>query len=238
MSSRSHGIAARIADAILAHDLPPGAKLGERELGEAFRCSRIVIRQALIRLSEDGLVSIARNRGAFVAKPTLQEVIEVYEALILVEQGMVARLCDDIGPGGLTRLHESLERQLQATLAGDHHLADRLGTEFHAELIALGNNRVLVEIHEQLTRRSRLLHSLYPRDYDRCRLCDDHDRLVNLITRRQAKRARDLIGEHYRAILRGFRVAEAPRPSFDLDAMFADFREPGSVKADGLTDAR
>jgi DNA-binding GntR family transcriptional regulator len=221
MSSLSQDIAARISEAILAHRLTPATKLGERELGEVLGASRIVVRQALIRLAEDGLVTIERNRGAFVANPSLQEAIEVYEALILMEQGMVAQLFDGAVPTGLARLIDNITRQRQATGNGQHALADRLGTEFHTELISLSNNRVIGEMHDQLNRRSRLLHALYPRDYDRCRLCDDHERLVQLIERRQGRRARDLIDDHYRAILRGFRIEEVPRPAFSLEQAFA-----------------
>src|SRR6202035_1946626 len=99
---------------------------GERELGEVWGASRIVVRQALIRLAEDGLVRIERNRGAFVASPTLQEAIEVYEALILVEQGMVAQLCDGAGPGALARLNHNIACQRRATESGDHAQADRV----------------------------------------------------------------------------------------------------------------
>ena len=221
MSSLSQDIAARIADAILAHRLTPATKLGERELGEILGASRIVVRQALIRLAEDGLVTIERNRGAFVANPSFKEAFEVYEALILLEQGMVAQLCDGIAaPLGLDRLNDNIARQRRATDSDDHALADRIGTEFHSELMNLSNNRVLGEMHDQLNRRARLLQSLYPRDFDRCRLCDDHERLVQLIEKRQARRARDLIDDHYRAILRGFRIDETPRPAFPLEEAF------------------
>jgi DNA-binding GntR family transcriptional regulator len=221
MSSLSEELAARIADAILAHRLPPATKLGERELSEILGASRIVVRQALIRLAEDGLVTIERNRGAFVASPSFKEAIEVYEALILLEQGMVAQLCDGVAvPLGLNRLADNIARQRLATDSGDHVRADRIGTEFHSELMRLSNNRVLGEMHDQLNRRARLLQSLYPRDFDRCRLCDDHERLVQLIEKRQARRARDLIDDHYRAILRGFRIDETPRLAFPLEEAF------------------
>src|SRR5579859_7638074 len=213
MSSLSVELAERIEEAILAHRLTPGTKLGERELGEILGASRIVVRQALIRLAEDGLVTIARNRGAFVANPSLREAIELYEALILLEQGMVTRLCDGIVGPDLARLNDNIARQRAATDAGENVRADRIGADFHSALMALSDNQVLSDIHDQLNRRARLLQSLYPRDYDRCRLCDDHVRLVQLIEKRQARRARDLLEDHYRAILRGFRIDERPRPA-------------------------
>jgi DNA-binding GntR family transcriptional regulator len=221
MSSRSQEIAARIGRSILDHRLRPGTKLGERELGEVLDASRVVVRQALIRLTQDGLVRIERNRGAFVANPSLKDAIDVYEALILVEQGMVAQLCDGVAPAALSKLSANIRRQRAATEGGDDAEGDRLGTEFHSELIGLSNNRVIIEMHEQLNRRSRLLHALYPRDYDRCRLCDEHERLVQLIERRQPKRARDLLDEHYRAVLRGFRIGETHRPPCPIEQALA-----------------
>lgn len=97
MSSRSQAIADILTRAIIDHRLVPGCKLGERELAEIFEVSRIVIRQALIRLAYDGLAQIERNRGAFVARPSMQEAMEIYDALTLVEQGVAAQLCDRLG---------------------------------------------------------------------------------------------------------------------------------------------
>jgi DNA-binding GntR family transcriptional regulator len=220
MSSLSVELAGRIEEAILAHRLTPGTKLGERELGEILGASRIVVRQALIRLADDGLVTIERNRGAFVASPSLREAIEVYDALILLEQGMVTRLCDGIVRPDLMKLTDNIARQRAATNMGENVRADRIGTDFHSALMALSDNEVLSGMHDQLNRRARLLQSLYPRDYDRCRLCDDHVRLAQLIEKRQARRARRLVEDHYRAILRGFRIDERPRPAFTLEEAF------------------
>jgi DNA-binding GntR family transcriptional regulator len=75
MSGRSQAIADTLTRAIMDRRLAPGSKLGERDLAEIFGVSRIVIRQALIRLADDDLVQIERNRGAFVAKPGMQEAL-------------------------------------------------------------------------------------------------------------------------------------------------------------------
>ena len=206
MDARFRDIAARLAQAILSHRLAPGTKLGEREVGELFGVSRIVVRQALIRLSEEGLVIIERNRGAFVAKPNMQDAIEIYDALILIEQGVIADLSNRMGRGGIAELLAQIERQRQATDEGNERLSDHLGTEFHDLLVALSRNRVISEIHAQLTRRVKLLRVFYnPHQLDYDHLCLDHKKLVTLIERRQVRRAQELIAEHYRHVLRGYR---------------------------------
>ena len=206
MSGRSEQIAATICDSILAHRLVPGAKLGERELGEIFDVSRIVIRQALIRLSEDGLVTVERNRGAFVAKPSLAEAVEVFETLTIVEQGVIAQLSNRPRMSLLTELRGNVERQKAALGRGNEQLAGEFGLEFHDLLVALTRNRVAIELHAQLKRRARLLEALYRCDFDHCQLCDEHERLVALIDRRQWSRAQQLLDEHYRLVARGYRI--------------------------------
>lgn len=204
MSSRSQAIADTLTRAIIDHRLVPGCKLGERELSEIFKVSRIVVRQALIRLAEDGLASIERNRGAFVAKPSMQEALEIYDALTLVEQGVAAQLSDRLGPAGWAELRHHIERQRQAVAAGNDALADVLGQEFHAVFVRLSRNKVMLDIHAQLVRRTTLLRSLITADFDYCNLLEDHARLIELLEKGRLKQAMELIDLHHRRVVRGY----------------------------------
>lgn len=222
MSGRSEQIAATICEAILAHRLVPGAKLGERELADIFNVSRIVIRQALIRLAEDGLVTVERNRGAFVAKPSLAEAIEVFETLTMVEQGVIAQLGARPRHSLLTELRANIERQKTALGQDNERLAGEFGLEFHDLLVSLTRNRVAIELHAQLKRRARLLESLYRCDFDHCQLCDEHEHLVVLIDRRQWSKAQQLLDEHYRLVARGYRIEDENLPAQPLHLAFAE----------------
>jgi len=62
---------------------------------------------------------------------------------------------------------------------------------------------------------------------------------VQLIERHQTKRARDLIDEHYRAILRGFRIGESQRATVPLEQLLAvpahcDTAEENVVRGDAV----
>jgi DNA-binding GntR family transcriptional regulator len=204
MSNRSQAIADTLTRAVIDHRLVPGCKLGERELAEIFDVSRIVIRQALIRLADDGLAQIERNRGAFVARPSMQEAMEIYDALTLVEQGVAAQLSDRLGPAGWAELRQHVERQRQAVAAGNDALADVLGQEFHTVFVRLSRNKVMQEIHAQLVRRTTLLRSLITADFDYCNLLDDHSRVIDLLERGRLKQAMELIDTHHRSVVRGY----------------------------------
>lgn len=58
-----------IREAIVERRLSPGTKLSESDVGNLFNVSRTLARAALQALSYEGLVSVEKNRGAFVAYP-------------------------------------------------------------------------------------------------------------------------------------------------------------------------
>ena len=128
MSGKSKDISIILNKAILDHRLVPGAKLGERELSEIFDVSRIVIRQALVRLSEEGFVTIERNRGAFVIKPSLQDARDVYDAASILEQGAIAQLSHRLTPAARGTLRQHLVMQRKALKDRNDATADILGS--------------------------------------------------------------------------------------------------------------
>ena len=71
-------VAQRLRDAILDGSLRPGDRLVEHDLAARFQVSRGPVREAIRLLVPDGLVVLRRNRGAIVASPTFDDVLEVY----------------------------------------------------------------------------------------------------------------------------------------------------------------
>jgi DNA-binding GntR family transcriptional regulator len=65
---------------VMQQKLPPGAKLPEGPLCEAFDCSRTRIRRILIVLAERGVVTLCTNCGAFVSSPKEGEARDVFVA--------------------------------------------------------------------------------------------------------------------------------------------------------------
>ena len=65
-------------DVILSGQFEPDERLGEQFLAETLGVSRGPIREALDQLEREGLVLIRRNRGAFVARLSREDLNEVY----------------------------------------------------------------------------------------------------------------------------------------------------------------
>src|SRR5258707_14648295 len=67
-------LATRLRDMVVEGELKPAQKIPEAELCERFGVSRTPMREALKVLAREGLINLLPNRGAGVAKVTVQEI--------------------------------------------------------------------------------------------------------------------------------------------------------------------
>lgn len=104
-------MAARIATAIHEHRLLPGTKLGEDRLANIFNTSRARVREVLARMARDQMVELFPQRGAFVAKPSIEQALDVFEARRLIEPGIVRRLVLHMDNGKIRRLQAHLKQE-------------------------------------------------------------------------------------------------------------------------------
>src|SRR5687767_7061647 len=73
-------IHSQLYGAIINHQIRPATPLQEDALAHAFGVSRTIIRKVLQRLAHEKLVELIPNRGAFVAKPSIEQARQVFEA--------------------------------------------------------------------------------------------------------------------------------------------------------------
>ena len=106
--SQSQKLRDVLADEIVNGGLRPGDRLDEGALAERFRVSRTPIREAFKSLVGSGLVETIPNRGTFVARVGLPQLIEMFEVMAELE-GMSARLA-------ARRITEAEGRELQSLL--------------------------------------------------------------------------------------------------------------------------
>lgn len=117
--------------AILAMDLRPGTPLVEKELTARFGISRTPVREALIRLKEEGLVEIFPQAGTFVARipsGAIPEAVFIRQALECTTVDLLARTATS---EDIARIDQTIARQHEAFEAGDQaafHIADE---DFH-----------------------------------------------------------------------------------------------------------
>jgi DNA-binding GntR family transcriptional regulator len=207
-----------ISGAIYERRLPPGTKLNERELADIFGVSRTVIRQALIRLSQEELITISPKRASQVAHPSFQEAFDLYQILHVVESGVVDILMQTITPEQIAMLREHTAKEHAAFKADDHDLGDRLGRGFHTLLIGCLGNEPLNNMHARLRRKEALITALYKVDFDYCHLRGEHIALVDSLETRDSFRAKQLLASHNNLVIKGYRFDVGSAPDIDLRA--------------------
>ena len=83
--TRAEELRLQLADEIVRGALPPGAPLDETDIARRFNVSRTPVREALRQLAACGLVEARAHRGAVVARPTLERLTGMFEAMAELE---------------------------------------------------------------------------------------------------------------------------------------------------------
>lgn len=188
-----------LRDAIVDRRLGPGTKLSEGEVGAIFNVSRTVVRAALQMLSFEGLVRSERNRGAFVANPTIEEARQVFDARRLIEPGLVAAACGRITPADISAFRDQLTKEavfLSERGPSARRSEIKASGDFHLLLAAAAGNTILQRFMEELVARSSLVIALYGRSGVSSCGHAEHMEIVDALEQRAALRAQALIVHH------------------------------------------
>ena len=186
-----------VRDAIQIGELKPGMRLVERRLSEQLGISRTPLREAMIRLAQDGVLSAPAAGGMTVARVDRADAIEWY-AIRKGLEGYAARLATERADSRLLASLRSIVRQQQTLLDPlDPRELDRLNNEFHVTLYAgTGMARLAAPIDSY---RSRALHYFVYRVYtpgEARRGIDDHERIVDVMSRGDGDLVERLLREH------------------------------------------
>ncbi|SEG78678.1 DNA-binding transcriptional regulator, GntR family [Thermomonospora echinospora] len=139
-------VAGRIRDAIHEGRYPPGARLVERTLAAELGVSHIPVREALTRLTDEGLVERAPRRGARVATLSPRELEELSSLRIVLERFVVTRVQERLTAVEEKELRRMVASMRQAAVRGDYRRVFDLDQRFHERLWELADHRMLGEV--------------------------------------------------------------------------------------------
>lgn len=234
----------RLIEAIVDQRLLPGTKLVEDKLGQAFGVSRTRIRQVLIRLAQEQVVTILPNKGASIAEPTVDEAREVFEARSVIEAVLVRRFIARAKATDLKALASCIDAEEAARQAGDHAMALRHSGQFHLLLAAAAGHSTFEQFLRKLvSRTSLILMSYAPVERHRAMLqgapvrwvqacrCDEHRGLLTALRtavkdkgQGDASQAVELMTSHLAHIEAGLCFNQ---PEAQQDDVWLALAEPG-----------
>jgi DNA-binding GntR family transcriptional regulator len=186
-----------IRDAIVLGDLAPGSLHSVQELASHLKVSRTPVREALLKLADQGMVRFERNRGARVLETTVHDLEQIFSLRLLLEVPATYRATQQIGPAELRQLRSALDafRNKIHNASTREHL--ELDARFHRVIMRGSGNRRLADFVDSL-RDLQMMRGLTaaPRSRALDEICDDHQRIYDQIVKRDPDGAATAMREH------------------------------------------
>jgi len=225
-----------VAEALKQEMLDQGLSVGtrmrtERRIAEDFGVSRSVVREAIIMLEIEGLVSVRKGSGIYIERlPNSDErtaaarsdigPFELLQARQLVESNIAAFAATMVTKADINRMQEALEMEVKSIEAGE---ADYDGDEWFHRLIAEATqNGVLVDMVADMWRLregNEIWDGLHARIFDesyRRQWLDDHQAILTALNQRDPGKARDAMWTHLENVRNTLLVlSDVEDPNFD-----------------------
>lgn len=164
--SGSTEVAERLRNDILCGRIPEGARLAESGISKRFGVGRGPVREAVQKLSSQGLLQTRPNCGAVVAPEASREARGVLVPIRrTLEVHALTRIFDELGPDDFQRWEEILKQMHEACLAEDFHTIAEADIAFHHYLLVRSGEPDFLIVWETLIGRIR---SHFRRTQRRC----------------------------------------------------------------------
>jgi DNA-binding GntR family transcriptional regulator len=169
---------------ILELKIAPGTLLDETELADRFELSRSPVREALVRLSSEGLVKVLRNRSSIVAPFDITTVQHHLTATELMYRATARLAALNRTPAQLAELQAMVKRHVVGFRSVDGMQLVQNNREFHIAVAEAGGNSIFTAWITTLLDQGQRLMGLYAHDVGPDRpenLLDDHRAIVAAI---------------------------------------------------------
>lgn len=196
----SRQIAEQLKELIYAGEFRAGDRLNEAALAVRMGTSRGPIREAIRILTGTGLVTPVVNRGVFVRKVSIQEMLEIYELRALVFGFAAERACDHVTDEHRRRFEDLLDGMDRAAAAGDSGPYYELNVRFHELVLELSHHQRARQLYESYVKELHLYRRQNfnaPGNMRRSNV--EHRRIYDAISKGNAAKAKQFAEEHIQA---------------------------------------
>ncbi len=188
----------RLREDILFCRIPPGAQIFEQDLANRFGTSKSPVREALLRLRQQGLVDVKARSGYRVTPMSVTQVNEMYEMRVMYETTCAALAIKHASDEDLARL-DAFSTVPECSSVSEWTAVNR---NFHMELAAIcGNNQLARTASEFISQFARFTHvsSSRMRRLRLDKLVEDHAAIIAAIRDRNGRRAQSALKAHIEA---------------------------------------
>lgn len=207
-----------IRSRILSLELAPNVHLGEQGLADDLNVSRTPIREALGRLSVEGLVEMYPRRGAVVAPIRLNAVRTAQFVRETLEAAIVRQAAERATPLGVFPLLQTIEEQKLAERENEPSLFYVADEKMHHQICVLAGQEAAWQLIEDAKTHMDRIRKLTLQPRKISELIYDHEKIVGAVKRKDADLAEKRVRIHLRTILPGLEDLMEQFPEyFDMD---------------------
>lgn len=202
-----------VRNAIIRGEIKPGVSLSEADIARRLSVSRQPVREAFLKLAEDGLLEVRPQRGSFVQKINISAVMDARFVREAIEVRIVRQLAFSHDKALIKQLRKLLAAQKAVPR---NRLEDfmKLDEEFHKTLInsacKLYGWNVIEAIKIQIDRVRYLTLQKFPQE----NLVRQHTAIVDAIEQGSPDKAENEMQQHLQLILDDLPAIEKEHPDF------------------------
>lgn len=174
-----------------------GEKLSEVALAEQLQVSRTPLREAFQMLEAIGLVTLIPRRGAFVKRPTMTRLVEMFEVMAELEAWCVRLATKRITPAQRLYLRQAAQDCEAALRAGEADRYYEANNRLHGMIYEASGNQVLAEETQRMHRRLRPFRRQQLDVSGRlAKSMAEHAEILDAMNAGDAERAAELMRKH------------------------------------------
>ncbi|MHB1228876.1 MAG: GntR family transcriptional regulator [Halothiobacillus sp. 20-54-6] len=185
-----------LKEKILSFEIYPGSRVTESELADLFMVSRTPVREALLRLENEGFLTIRPKQGCFIKQINIEELSEYYGVRTALETAAVEGACHYMPESELQQLL-SLWSPAQEII---QHNADQMEDKdesFHISLALGSGNSTLAKYLQDVNDHIRIIRRVDFQNEERIRRTyQEHHAIIESILHREVDKARNLMKRH------------------------------------------
>lgn len=187
--------------AIIRGELVPGQAISEVEISRKFSTSRQPVREAFIKLGEERLIEVLPQRGTYIRKISVKEVLDARHLREIIEVSIVREVAEKKTPALLATLR-SLVAEQRKVRHGDNQSYLLLDEEFHRALALHAGREYMWRVAESIkAQMNRVRFLTFDSATPMPQLTDEHAGIVDAIEAGDADLVAQRMEQHLRALL-------------------------------------
>lgn len=181
---------------IITLALEPGSKVSENELAGEMGLSRTPVREALIELSNYGIVEIFPQNGSVITKIDYRHIDEARFMRLALETAAVAEVCDLAAPEDLEDLQDNVQIQRMYLENGNARMLLKMDNRFHRRIFEICDKNLSFALMENLSVHFDRVRQLSLTTVKDIKIVEDHAAILDAIVRQDREGAKRVMTVH------------------------------------------